>query len=449
MNFLSKVKKYKQIEIQKLEKSKNRFEKLFITKRGEPIFITEIKPKSPSEGVLIKKDPVEIARIYEKSGVDAISVLTDNPSFGGSLKLLHDISQNINLPILRKDFIFSKSQLIESLKNHADAALLIVSLLNKQQLQELINFSYELGLLPVVEVNSKQEVKRAVKAGAKIIGVNARNLQTLKVDYDSALEILKDIPRFVTPLLFSGINTQRDVQKAIKYGAQGILVGTSLLKAKNIPEKIKELKNNFIVKICGVKNIFSAKKVIKYNPTMIGLNFVPNSIRYIDIKTAKTISQLAHKQNILTVGIFQNQPIEQVVNITQTVGLDYVQLHGDEDTSYCHQIPVPVIKKITLKNIKGQIEKYQNVADTFLIDRPKQGQGVLVNGEEIKKIAEKYNVILAGGLNKDNVGNVIKLVGKNLLGVDVSSGVEYMAGEKDEHLVESFINAARRAYGQY
>lgn len=448
MNFLSNVKKYKQKEIQELEQKKNKFAQLFTDNRRKPIFIAEIKPKSPSEGVLYDGDFVRLTKTYEAAGVDAISVLTDEPYFGGSLKLLHEISQNTDLPILRKDFIFSKSQIIESLENHADAILLIVSLLNQQKLSELINFSYALRITPIVEVVSEKELDFAIKVGAKIIGVNARNLHTLEVNYDNALEVLKKIPKSITPLLFSGVKTSGDVQKARDFGAKGILVGTSLLKAKNVQAKIRELKNNFLIKVCGVKDIESAKKVIKHQPTMLGLNFVPDSIRCVDIKTAKEISKLAHKQDILVVGVFQDQPIEQVINLVKIIPLDYVQLHGEEDALYCQKIPIPVIKKIILENVKEQINKYQGIVNIFLIDRAKQGQGQLVDFTQVKELAEKYLIIVSGGLNKDNVSYAINRSGRKLLGVDVSSGVEKINGLKDPLLVGSFIKTARRTYEQ-
>lgn len=456
MDFLSKVKKYKQIEIEKLKKqqAKNPFAQLFSTFRKRPVFIAEVKLRSPSEGILYPGNPVKLAQAYERANVDAISVLTDSQSFGGSLKLLHDISQSVDLPLLRKDFIFDKVQLSESIQNHADAVLLIANLLSEQKLRGLITFAYELGISPVVEVISKQELKIAVKAGAKIIGVNSRNLHTLEVNYDSALELLKSIPKSITALMFSGITKRRDVERAIEYGAQGILVGTSLLQANNIESKIKELvamaSNNFIIKICGLKDIESAKIVIKKKPIMVGLNFVPNSVRYVDVEIAQKISRLAYKQNVFTVGVFENQPIEQVISAVQAVHLDYVQLHGNEDESYCRKIPVPIIKKITLKtnleDTRRQIERYKDIVDIFLFDRPKQGQGLLLNAVLVGKLAEKYPIMLAGGLNKDNVANTILKAGRALLGIDVSSGVERSVGIKDKQLVHDFIENARRSY---
>lgn len=456
MDFLSKVKKYKQIEIEKLKKqqAKNPFAQLFSTFRKRPAFIAEVKLRSPSEGILYSGNPVNLAQTYERANVDAISVLTDSQSFGGNLKLLHDISQSVGLPLLRKDFIFDNVQLIESIQNHADAVLLIANLLSEQKLRGLITFAHELGIVPVVEAISKQELKLAVKAGAKIIGVNSRNLHTLEVNYDSALELLKSIPKSITALMFSGITKRRDIERAIEYGAQGILVGTSLLQANNIEFKIKELmvmaSNNFIIKICGLKDIESARIVIKKKPTMVGLNFVPNSVRYVDVEIAQKISRLAHKHNIFTVGVFENQPIEQVISTVQAVHLDYVQLHGNEDESYCRKIHVPIIKKITLRttmeDTKRQIDRYENIVDIFLIDRPKQGEGPLVNIKQVGNLVEKYPVMVAGGLNKDNVGDIIRKTGKSLLGVDASSGLEKVIGEKDEQLVSNFVEQARRIY---
>lgn len=241
MNFLKHVKSYKQLEIKQLkaQQRKNSFAQMLYKKKH--ILIAEIKIKSPSSGILLKTDPVLCALQYEKNGVDAISVVTDKPSFGGSLDLLKNIRQNTNLPLFRKDFIMHKSQLVESLSHGSDAVLLIAKLVSSKKLQELITFSHELGLLPVVEIAHKNEIKKAIQAGAKVIGVNSRNLISLTVDQDKAIEIIKVLPKSVISLLFSGIQTKHDVDLAFKSGARGVLVGTSLLQATDIGEKIREL----------------------------------------------------------------------------------------------------------------------------------------------------------------------------------------------------------------
>ncbi len=243
MNFLSKVKKYKSIEIKRLEfrQSENSFAKLFYPYRKKPVLIGEIKPRTPSGEILYSGDFLKLARTYENAGVDAISILTDEKSFGGSINLLNEISRIVKVPILRKDFIISKAQIIESVENKANAILLIVKLLKQEKLKMLIEFSYELKLLPIIEVTNTREISRAVSAGAKIIGVNSRDLQTLEINFDKALKTLRCVPGQIVPLLFSGVCTRENVKDAVENGAKGILIGSGLIKSKNIKHKIKEL----------------------------------------------------------------------------------------------------------------------------------------------------------------------------------------------------------------
>lgn len=245
-DFLQTIVPIKEEEVRGLRKRKNPFEALFESAENKPILIAEIKPKSPSGGELFKGDAVELALTYQASGADAISVLTDEKFFGGSTELLQKIRQAVSIPLLRKDFIIDEAQLLETV-NRADAVLLIVSILTEEMLIQLIVTAYRLGLVPVVEVASKEELATAVKSGAKIIGVNARNLRNpVDVNLDRAFEVLDAVPKSVIGLFFSGIEGPEDVGRAIEHGARGVLVGASLLKAgdmESISQKVKELKN--------------------------------------------------------------------------------------------------------------------------------------------------------------------------------------------------------------
>ncbi len=208
---------------------------------------------------------------------------------------------------------------------------------------------------------------------------------------------------------------------------------------------------NFIVKICGVKDYSSALNILELSPTMIGLVFVPGSIRCVKLETAQKITSLAHKLGILIVGVFQNQDAEYVSEIFKSILLDYVQLHGSEDLSYCKQINSPVIKTIipnnySIEEIEKLMNKYSDVADYFLIDRPVQGHGKTVDFRLVKELTKNYPVIVAGGLNQINIECAVTEAGKGLMGVDTSSGVESTPGEKDIKSVQSFILNARRAY---
>lgn len=208
------------------------------------------------------------------------------------------------------------------------------------------------------------------------------------------------------------------------------------------------MKKNFIVKICGIKSEAVAKKILKYKPTMIGLVFVPKSSRYVDKITAQRIAKIANEHDVLTVGVFQNQPIEQVRELIESISLDYLQLHGEESPAYCKKINVPIIKKINLKNTVAQtkkyMDKYKKVVNFFLIDRPIQGEGSIIDMNQVETLSNEYSIIIAGGLDHDNIENVLEKAGKNIAGVDVSGGVESSRGIKDELFVRGFIKKVRR-----
>ena len=217
----------------------NPFTQLFTKKK--PVIIAEIKPKSPSEGILYKKSLPNLAKIYEANGADAISVLTEPKRFGGSMELLKKIRKTTSLPILRKDFITSKIQITEAAQAQANAILLIVSILTPTKLKQFIQYANDLNLVPLVEIFDQNELKIALEAGSQFIGVNARNLKTLEMNQKKALQTLKLIPKHIKTLLFSGIKTNQDLKNALAAGAQGVLIGTSLLKAKNPGDKLKEI----------------------------------------------------------------------------------------------------------------------------------------------------------------------------------------------------------------
>ncbi len=243
---LSDILTSKKSEVKQLRASHahNSFSELFKGQRDAPRLIAEIKPRSPSAGQLSTQDPLELAKEYEAAGVDAISVLTDRSYFGGSLDLLKQIRAKTNIPLLRKDFIIDELQLIESVRSGADAVLLIVRLLTPQKLKSMISFAEQLGLAPLVEIASSQEAAIALKAGANIIGVNARNLEDFTIDMPGALGVLEKLPSHTTKLLLSGVTSRDDVVMAGSRGAHGVLVGTALVTAPLVTQKVKELRGD-------------------------------------------------------------------------------------------------------------------------------------------------------------------------------------------------------------
>lgn len=205
--------------------------------------IAEVKKASPSEGNIKEVNPEEQAKLYERAGAIAISVLTDFNYFKGSLEDLKKVRNTVKLPLLRKDFTVDKLQILEAKAFGADIVLLIVRMLSEKELKELINFSKELGISPLVEVFTLEEAKRAIDQGAEIIGINNRDLQTFKIDLNRTRELapkIKDMgAKFV--ISESGISKREEILDLMNYQVDAFLVGTSLMKSANPYKKLKEL----------------------------------------------------------------------------------------------------------------------------------------------------------------------------------------------------------------
>ena len=205
--------------------------------------IAEVKRASPSEGRIKDISAVEQAELYEKAGAVAISVLTDKKFFNGSLEDLYEVRQRVNLPLLRKDFILDPMQVLEAKAYGADIVLLIVRILEDGLLKDLVEYSKELGLSPLVEVFSLEEAERALKAGAYIIGINNRDLDTLKVDISLSERLAPKIKEMGASFVIaeSGIESREQVLRLENSGVDAFLVGTSLMKSQDPVKKLREL----------------------------------------------------------------------------------------------------------------------------------------------------------------------------------------------------------------
>jgi indole-3-glycerol phosphate synthase len=204
--------------------------------------LAELKPASPSRGVI--RDPfdaIALATSLEAAGAAALSVLTEGEFFRGSLKNLREARKSVQLPVLRKDFIFDPWQVWESRANDADSFLLIVAALRDQQLIELITLGRELGMEPVVEVHTSEELSRAIAAGSRIIGINNRNLKTLDVRVETSYELIEQIPDECIAVSESGIRTPGELAKLRAAGFDSFLVGTSLMLASDPAAALAEL----------------------------------------------------------------------------------------------------------------------------------------------------------------------------------------------------------------
>jgi indole-3-glycerol phosphate synthase len=204
--------------------------------------IAEVKQASPSRGVLSPNfNPIKLAQIYAKGGAAAISVLTEANYFMGSIERLAAIKEVVELPLLRKDFIFDIYQVYESRAYGADALLLIAAILSQEQLKELVSLSHSLGLRCLVEVHNKGEVERAILSEAEIIGINNRDLNTFTVDITTTRRLRPLIPQERIVVSESGIKSKRDIKKLGKWGVDAVLVGEALVTAGDVLAKMKEL----------------------------------------------------------------------------------------------------------------------------------------------------------------------------------------------------------------
>lgn len=211
---------------------------------GEGIaFICEIKKASPSKGLIAADFPyLEIAREYEAAGADAISVLTEPEFFQGVSAYLTEIRKNVNIPVLRKDFIIDEIQIYESSLMEADAILLIAAILNQQQLESYLQIADSLGLSALVEAHDEAEVKQAIAAGARVIGVNNRDLKTFEVDVENSIRLRQLVPPEICFVSESGIRTHKDIEKLQDNGVNAVLIGETLMKSGDKNKKLAELR---------------------------------------------------------------------------------------------------------------------------------------------------------------------------------------------------------------
>ncbi|MBI3814428.1 MAG: indole-3-glycerol phosphate synthase TrpC [Nitrospinae bacterium] len=203
--------------------------------------IAEIKKASPSKGIIREDfDPLKIAEIYQENGASAISVLTDKPFFLGDIEYLSKVKAVVTLPLLRKDFIIGEYQVFESRANGADAFLLIAAVLGKNQMEDYMSLGIEMGMSALIEVHTKEDIEKALSAGANLIGINNRDLSTFKVDIKTTEKLIQYIPDSVTVISESGIEKRDDIVYLQGIGADAFLIGEALMRERDIGEKLRE-----------------------------------------------------------------------------------------------------------------------------------------------------------------------------------------------------------------
>jgi indole-3-glycerol phosphate synthase len=254
MNKLDEINASKQDEIARLEPHAAELRKAALLRNdfrpfraalqlgNDVAIIAEVKKASPSAGIIAADfNPLSIAREYARGGAQCLSVLTDQKYFHGDLAYLRQIREQVELPLLRKDFILHELQVYESVIAGADAILLIVASLGDQQLSQLYNIARNCQLDVLVEVHDLPEMERALELGADMIGINNRNLKTFEVDLATTETLAEEIPADTVAISESGIKEVEDIRRVRAAGINAVLIGETLMRAKNIPDKIREL----------------------------------------------------------------------------------------------------------------------------------------------------------------------------------------------------------------
>jgi len=457
----------------------------------------EIKRASPSKGVisLTACAPAQ-ARTYALAGASVISVLTEPEWFRGSIDDLRAVRQALagmpNRPaVLRKEFIFEEYQILEARLAGADTVLLIVKMLDTETLTRLYKYSRTLGMEPLVEVNTEDEMEIAVKLGSKVIGVNNRNLTTFDVDMDTTTRLMSMVSKDTILCALSGISGPQDVKPYLQNGVGAVLVGEALMRAKDTAKFIAELLGGGeevskpasprkpLVKICGTRSAEAAKTAVEAGADLIGIILVQGRKRCVSTETGLQISRmvhetskpasnaltpsaqpysealsyfehttrhhLQHRKRALLVGVFQNQPLDYILEQRELLNLDIVQLHGSEPIEWASLIPVPVMRSFKPGDTELRTRGQHALP---LLDSGAGGTGEQLGMDKVRDLLqadEGLRVLLAGGLSPENVEDVIGTLGgmsSRVAGVDVSSGVE-TDGQQDLNKIKAFVRAAK------
>lgn len=407
-------------------------------------FIMEVKRASPSQGMLRgNADPAALARAY-RVPADAISVLTDQPYFGGSFADLETVRAEYDGPILCKDFMIDPRQVPEARRHGADAVLVMLSVLDDGAASEMMEEARLHGMDALVEAHDVQEVRRAVALGAGIIGINNRKLKTLDVDLAVTERLAHLVPADRLVVAESGIESRADVERLSAH-ADAFLVGSSLMRAEDPALAARALAYGR-VKVCGITSAEDLTLASQMGASFAGLIMVPGTPRAVTRAQAETIA--VHLPDLGLVGVFRNEKVMQVAITAQALGLHAVQLHGDEDARYIRALRrmLPESCEIWAASAvaDGDVPEPRLGADRTLFDTSADGRcggtGLAFDWNRIERRHDLGRGILAGGLAAANARAASRI---GAFALDVGSGVEMTPGRKDPGKMRAFFEALR------
>ena len=425
-------------------------------------FICEVKKASPSKGIIAEHFPyLDIAKEYEVAGAAAISVLTEPDFFKGDKKYLQEIASTVKIPVLRKDFIIDEYQIYQAKVWGASAILLICACLDVPTLTKFRELADSLGLSSLVEAHDEHEVQMAIDCGARIIGVNNRNLKDFTVDVQNSVRLRNLVQDDVIFVSESGLETPEDIQVLRDNNIGVALMGETFMRSPNKVEKLAYLYGSTYytpkVKMCGISKVETIPAVVEAKPDYMGLVFAPSK-RQVTVDQAKTLVEELHKQytkrynngaeqsnndEIKTVGVFVNETLDNLVSIATEANLDVVQLHGDEDEAFIQSLKertnVEVWKAVQIRSAADAEVWIDSSADMLLFDAyhkdERGGTGEVFDWTSLDEFERPF--MLAGGIDGTNVARAIRTV--RPYGIDISSGIE-TNGVKDDEKIKAFTN---------
>ena len=428
-------------------------------------FICEVKKASPSKGIIAEHFPyLDIAKEYEVAGAAAISVLTEPDFFKGDKKYLQEIASTVKIPVLRKDFIIDEYQIYQAKVWGASAILLICACLDVPTLTKFRELADSLGLSSLVEAHDEHEVQMAIDCGARIIGVNNRNLKDFTVDVQNSVRLRNLVQDDVIFVSESGLGTPEDIQVLRDNNIGVALMGETFMRSPNKVEKLVYLYGPTYytpkIKMCGISKVETIPAVVEAKPDYMGLVFAPSK-RQVTVDQAKTLVEELHKQytkrynngaeqsnndEIKTVGVFVNETLDNLVSIATETNLDAVQLHGDEDEAFIQSLKertnVEVWKAVQIRSAADAEAWIDSSADMLLFDAyhkdERGGMGEVFDWSCLDEFERPF--MLAGGIDSTNVARAIRTV--RPYGIDISSGIE-TEGVKDDEKIKAFTNIVR------
>ena len=428
-------------------------------------FICEVKKASPSKGIIAEHFPyLDIAKEYEVAGAAAISVLTEPDFFKGDKKYLQEIASTVKIPVLRKDFIIDEYQIYQAKVWGASAILLICACLDVPTLTKFRELADSLGLSSLVEAHDEKEVQMAIDCGARIIGVNNRNLKDFTVDVQNSVRLRNLVQDDVIFVSESGLETPEDIQVLRDNNIGVALMGETFMRSPNKVEKLAYLYGPTYytpkVKMCGISKVETIPAVVEAKPDYMGLVFAPSK-RQVTVDQAKTLVEELHRgyaqkygsdtehdknDTIKTVGVFVNETVDNLITIANEANLDAVQLHGDEDEAFIQSLKertnVEVWKAIQIRSAADVEEWIDSSADMLLFDAyhkdERGGTGEVFDWSSLDAFERPF--MLAGGIDSTNVARAIRTV--RPYGIDISSGIE-TNGVKDDEKITAFTKIVK------